>query len=116
MMRSRSMTNPSEPKKPISEAKRASNARNAKLHSTGPKTAAGKAVSRGNAFKHGFCAKVIDVPDENPELFGQRLDTWNEELNPLGLDAGRFLVARAVSRSIRLQRHDLVYDAKVAHL
>ena len=36
------------------------------LRSTGPKTASGKAKSRGNAWKHGLTAKSLIIGDERP--------------------------------------------------
>lgn len=48
-------------KRPISERQLQANRANAK-RSTGPRTKAGKAVSRGNALKHGILSRVIDLP------------------------------------------------------
>jgi hypothetical protein len=44
------------------------NRANAK-RSTGPKTAAGKALSRMNAYKHGLTAETIVIGDEDPKAF-----------------------------------------------
>ena len=49
---------------PTSEARINANRKNC-LKSTGPVSTIGKAQSRSNAVKHGFCATVVDV--ENPE-------------------------------------------------
>jgi hypothetical protein len=35
-------------------------------HSTGPRTATGKARSSQNSFKHGLYAKYLVLPDEDP--------------------------------------------------
>lgn len=51
-----------------SERKIAANRRNAQK-STGPKTAAGKAVSRMNALKHGVRGHTLLLPGENEEAF-----------------------------------------------
>jgi hypothetical protein len=39
------------------------------LRSTGPKTASGKAKSRGNAWKHGLTAKSFMIGEERPSQF-----------------------------------------------
>src|SRR5690348_16081572 len=46
----------------------AANRRNA-LKSTGPRTAAGKAVSSRNALRHGLRARSVVVPGEDPGDF-----------------------------------------------
>ena len=48
-------------KRPISQRRLLANRANAKL-STGPRTEAGKAVSRRNALKHGILSRLIDLP------------------------------------------------------
>ena len=57
------------------------NRANAK-RSTGPKTAAGKALSRMNAHKHGLTAKTIVIGDEDPKAFDALRDALEEEYNP----------------------------------
>ena len=57
------------------------NRENAKK-STGPKTEAGKNVSRFNAIKHGFYASEIIVQDEERPEFEQLRDQLLEECNP----------------------------------
>ena len=53
-----------DPRKPISEKRLQANRANAK-RSTGPKTAAGKAVVRRNALKHGLLSRTISLlPNE----------------------------------------------------
>lgn len=44
--------------------------------STGPKTAAGKAVSRRNAITHGLSAKAVILDGEDPKLF----DSMREQI------------------------------------
>ena len=51
-----------------SEKQVMANRANAK-RSTGPKTAAGKALSRMNAHKHGLTAQTIAIGDEDPKAF-----------------------------------------------
>jgi hypothetical protein len=50
---------------PVSDAKLAANRANAQ-HSTGPLTAAGKAASSQNNFKHGLYSKQVVVQGEDP--------------------------------------------------
>ncbi len=110
------MTHETDPDQPaVSERKRAANRSNAQK-STGPRTEAGKAQSRRNALKHGLCAVVIAVPDEDPALFDARLELWDRELNPAGLDSSRYLVTMAVRHSVQLDRCDLAHTARIADL
>jgi hypothetical protein len=56
----------------------AANRRNA-LRSTGPRTAAGKAVSSRNALRHGLTARATVVLDEDPQDFERlRAELWTE--------------------------------------
>jgi hypothetical protein len=64
-----------------SEKQAAANRANAKL-STGPKTAAGKALSRLNAHKHGLTAETIVIGDEDPKAFDMLRAELAEEYNP----------------------------------
>jgi hypothetical protein len=85
-----------------SEKQVVANRANAK-RSTGPKTAAGKALSRGNAYKHGLTAETIVIGDEDPQAFDRiRADLW-EEYNPrLGIESE--LVERMAVLMWRLRR------------
>ncbi len=56
-------TNTLKGKRSISERKLRANRANAK-RSTGPRTKAGKAISRRNALKHGIMSRAIDLPTE----------------------------------------------------
>ena len=88
-----------------------SNAENAKK-STGPRSEAGKARSRSNALKHGMTARVVMLPDENPEAFRARMNGWADELRPrTGLQC--FLLERVVYSSWQLDR---ATRANSAHL
>jgi hypothetical protein len=110
------MSTETEPlKKAISESKLAACRANSKK-STGPRTAEGKAVSRCNALKHGLYAETVPIPGENGELFDSRFGAWSRELNPLGTEAGDYIVAQLVRKSIRLDRCHQVYDATTADL
>jgi hypothetical protein len=57
-----------DPKKPISEKRLQANRANAK-RSTGPKTAAGKALVRRNALKHGLLSRTISLLPNEAETF-----------------------------------------------
>ena len=75
---------PMEPTPPLSTRQLAANRRNA-LHSSGPRTAAGKAVARDNALKHGFLSRHLIIEGESPEDFGQLLDELMAEYRPVGV-------------------------------
>lgn len=51
--------------RPISERKLQANRANAQ-RSTGPRTEAGKAISRRNALKHGILSRALDLPPIKP--------------------------------------------------
>ena len=57
------------------------NRRNAQL-STGPRTAEGKAISRANSVKHGFCANPAAGVVEDPGEFDALLAELNERIGP----------------------------------
>jgi hypothetical protein len=59
------------------------NRRNAQA-STGPTTDAGKAKVRQNALRHGLCAGIPQMSDENDEQVQELLDTLREEHQPVG--------------------------------
>lgn len=54
-------------KHPVSGRKLQANRANAK-RSTGPRTEAGKAVSRRNALKHGILSRTLDPPSAIPNI------------------------------------------------
>ena len=65
------------------DKQRAANRRNA-AQSTGPRTSAGKAASRGNALKHGLCAEAMLLPgEEAADLEALRAGLW-ADLHPSG--------------------------------
>ena len=105
----------SESPKPCSEAKRASNARNAQ-HSTGPTSPGGKAKSSRNSLKHGLCANVVDVPGEDPATFRARFDAWRAELNPQGDDHADYVVELLARKAGRLDRLHVAQAARAALL
>jgi hypothetical protein len=59
------------------------NRKNAKK-STGPKSAAGKAVVSSNALKHGLLAKAALLPGDDEEAFTRLADDLLAELQPVG--------------------------------
>ena len=87
----------------ISEAQLLANRANGQK-SRGPITTAGKAVSRGNALKHGLSASTtILLPDEDPREFQQLGRTLRKELHPEGVLQETFF-QRILSCLWRLQR------------
>ncbi len=50
--------------------------------STGPRTAAGKAASRNNAYKHGMRARSAVAPGEDQAEFDARVAQFRAEFNP----------------------------------
>ena len=76
-----------------SEKQVEANRRNA-AKSTGPKTAAGKQISRMNALKHGLDAERVVIPGEDPEEFEGLFRALEEHYQPVGsiegLLVGRF--------------------------
>jgi hypothetical protein len=91
---------------PVSQRKRAANRRNARK-STGPRTAAGKAVVSRNAVTHGFCARdiVINSPHlkEDPDEYERLVDSLAAELCP-ATDLQSILVRKIATCLWRQQR------------
>ena len=80
-----------------SQKRRDANAKNAR-HSTGPKTARGKNVSKMNALKHGLCATSILLPTESAkefEGFARSLEEYLSPKNELERVLARLVVANA---------------------
>ena len=69
---------------------------------TGPKTLAGKAKSRANAVKHGLRYQVVEPPDQR-EKITDRVAEWTDAMKPTDA-VQRWLVARAATASVRLDR------------
>jgi hypothetical protein len=85
-----------------SEARIAANRLNAQK-STGPRTAAGKAVVAQNAVKHGLLAREAVLRGEDREEYEEHREALLEELNPTGtLEV--ILATRIVDLAWRLQR------------
>jgi hypothetical protein len=71
--------------------------------SSGPRTTAGKAVSRFNALKHGIYAVHQIMFDEKPEDLAELAAEYHEHHNPADADQ-RFLVDTLVHNEWRLRR------------
>lgn len=67
----------------ISEARQTANAANAQ-HSTGPRTAAGKAHSSQNARKHGLTATDVVIAAEDRQEFDEFLAALQADIRPQG--------------------------------
>ena len=78
------LATPQEPTPPLSNQQLAANRRNA-LRSSGPRTAAGKAVARDNALKHGFLSRHLLIEGESAADFQQLLDELMREYRPVGV-------------------------------
>ncbi len=61
----------------------AANRRNAQ-HSTGPRTGEGKAAVRLNSLTHGLRAQEVLLPDEDPAVFEELRESFQQQFNPEG--------------------------------
>jgi hypothetical protein len=73
------------------------------LHSTGPVTAAGKAVSAQNARSHGLTSKQIVLPGEDPEEYDAVRASLIRDYAPAN-ETERTLVEEIAAGSWRLAR------------
>jgi hypothetical protein len=89
-----------------------SNRQNA-LKSSGPKTDAGKARSRGNAIKHGMAAEADFVEDRQARAFEERREAWAADFRPRGEGSGWALDC-VVAATFRIDACDLAFDGLVA--
>ncbi len=97
----------------ISEKQQQANQQNAQ-HSTGPKTAAGKAAVRLNALKYGLRARDLLLPHEDPAEYQQLWDDLETEWKPQTRSERTYLVQMATSEWLlaRLARgENLIYQA-----
>src|SRR5262245_6755641 len=82
--------------------------------STGPKTVAGKALSRRNAYKHGLTAETIVIGDEDPKAFDMLRAELQDEHNPRpGIESE--LVERLAALMWRMRRIP-VFEAALIEL
>ncbi len=85
-----------------SQSRTEANRRNA-LRSTGPRTEAGKAVSRLNALKHGITAETVLLESEDPAAFAALRDSFFDHLDPQD-PVEALLAERVVLAAWRLER------------
>jgi hypothetical protein len=85
-----------------SPARLAANQANSK-RSTGPRTPEGKAISRGNALKHGLTGQGIALPTEDAAAVARRFDELETDLRPSNA-LSRILVQRMAMLAVRLDR------------
>lgn len=81
--------------------------------STGPRTEAGKAASRGNALKHGLTASQVVIPGEDPRAYDEFCAQLIEEIAP-GCHLEAALAHRLVENLWRLRRVSLLENALFA--
>src|SRR4051812_21838494 len=91
-----------KPKREISPARLAANRANSK-RSTGPRSAAGKAVSKFNGLVHGMRAEADILPGEDPAELDRRIAAWADELGA-ETGPGRYLPQAAAKVSRRIDR------------
>ena len=95
------------------DERRAINRENAR-HSTGPKSADGKARSRDNALKHGLRAAVhAALPNEDPAVVEARAEEWTDYYRPQS-PAARHLVDECVRATLLADRVDRYHSAELA--
>ena len=80
----------------------AANRRNS-ARSTGPRSEAGKLVSRGNSTKHGMAGASAMVGPGPSDAFRERRAKWAAEYDPAG-ESGHWALDRAVAASLRIER------------
>ncbi len=85
-----------------SDAQKTANRLNARK-STGPRSAAGKARSAGNALRHGMLSKQIVLLDEDRDAYDALLKSLHEEWRPLSMTQ-RILVERIAAHQWKLLR------------
>src|SRR5215210_5332984 len=94
-------------------AKIESNRRNAQ-RSTGPRTSEGKTISSMNAVRHGLLSRQISLPDEDPEVFAEFLESISGKLAPAG-PLEEVLVGRITVTAWRLRRAVRLESGVIAH-
>ena len=89
------------------------NRRNAQ-HSTGPRTEAGKSVSRFNALKFGFEAQSLVLPGEDPDKLAALAVDYHRQLNPAG-PLEDYLVQSLVQADWMRRRYVLIETLAIRH-
>jgi hypothetical protein len=96
----------------VSAAKLEANRRNS-MRSCGPRSEAGKSVSKLNAVKHGMRAATLVLLDEDPEALEDRRSEWTASLMPRGAAEQR-VVDDAVEYSWLRDRARRAQEARLA--
>jgi hypothetical protein len=83
---------------------------------SGPRTAAGKRRSRGNALRHGFYARDILLPNENPNDFAKLVQELRDDHRAEGVleDHLIWVIASAMWRKRRMLRAEAAEIARRA--
>ena len=87
---------------PCSSAQLEANQKNS-LKSTGPKTPEGKAISRGNSYKHGLSGEGVVLPHEDATEVARRAEAMQAEMAPKN-ELSRNLVIKVALATMRLER------------
>src|SRR5262245_6266467 len=93
----------------VTEKRIAANRANA-AKSTGPKTAEGKAHSSQNALKHGVCASIVTLRNEDPVAFDAAAEDYMSRFKPQD-EVERDMVYQMVAatwhfrRTLEVQNH-----------
>ena len=99
---------------PTSPARIAANQLNARK-STGPRTDAGKAVSRQNAFKHGLTGAGVVIPGEDHAAIVHLVEGFTAEFALEGSAAAHVFARRAALLAVRGERclrHEIAMTAE----
>jgi len=98
---------------PASEAQIRANQANA-ARSTGPRTDAGKAISRQNSTKHGPSGQGIVLPEADLAEVERRVEAFERDLKPCS-PAGLVLIRRMATLSVKMDkstRHEFATQAR----
>ncbi|HMF76710.1 MAG TPA: hypothetical protein VK604_13705 [Bryobacteraceae bacterium] len=102
LARKAELARPVESALPVSEAQLAANQANAQL-STGPKTAAGKAISSLNAVTSALTGRTVLLPADDAVLYTQHVLAYENQYHPVGpIESG--LVQSLADTDWRLRR------------
>src|SRR5258705_12794988 len=93
---------------------RAATSRRNGARSRGPKTDAGKLISRRNALKDGLCARTVTLPNEDPAAVADRNREWADHFRPTSPDAC-FLLEECVRATLLADRFHRAHDTAVAN-